>query len=204
MTAKTPTRRRGKKRTASAESAGANGTGKRKGASEPLKVDLGCGQAKQEGFVGVDISPKSDADIIHDLWTTPWPFDDNSVEEAFCSHVVEHTPDLIAFMEECYRILKPDAKIRIVWPHLRSDRAFQDPTHTRFIPEHTWSYFARDWREASELDHYPITTDFGIENMYYVSFNGDWGQRSEPSRQFALAHYWNVATDVVVDLKARK
>jgi predicted SAM-dependent methyltransferase len=173
-------------------------------AKAKIKLDIACGQNKQEGFRGVDISPDADADDIHDLTVFPWPYEDNSVEEAFCSHYVEHTPDLIAFMNEVYRILAPEAQIRIVHPHLRSDRAFQDPTHTRFIPEATWPYFAKDWREINKLDHYPITTDFGIENMFFAGFHGDWGSRHEGARQFALAHYWNVATDLVVDLRARK
>jgi predicted SAM-dependent methyltransferase len=169
-----------------------------------VKLDIACGQSKQKGFKGVDIAKVKGVDTVHDLTKFPWPFKDNSVEEAYCSHYVEHTPDLVAFMNEVYRILKPDAQIRIVHPHLRSDRAFQDPTHTRFIPEATWSYFARDWREANALDHYPIKTDFGIEQMFYNGFQGDWGQRSEQARQFALVTYWNVAVDLVIDLKCRK
>lgn len=192
-----------------------------------IKLDIACGQNKQKGYKGVDIAPESDADIRHDLNRYPWPFEDNSVSEAFCSHYVEHVPrealvllpsngngteiadhritkdGLIAFMEEVHRILKPRGTITITYPHLRSDRAFQDPTHTRFIPEATWSYFAKDWREVQNLDHYPITCDFGIENMYYTGFQGDWGSRSVQSQQFALAHYWNVAGDVVVVMKKR-
>lgn len=169
-----------------------------------MKLDIACGQNKQEGFRGVDISKDSDADDFHDLTKFPWPYEDSSVEEAFTSHYVEHTPDLIAFMNEVHRILKPDAQIRIVHPHLRSDRAFQDPTHTRFIPEATWHYFTKEWREANKLDHYPINGDFEIQQMFYNGFQGDWGQRAEPARQFALQHYWNVAVDLVVDLKAVK
>lgn len=180
-------------------------TKKRRKKAKPktVKLDIACGNSKQEGFTGIDISPACDADVIHDLTRFPWPFEDDSVDEGFTSHYVEHTPDLVAFMNEVYRILKPDAMIRIVHPHLRSDRAFQDPTHTRFIPEQTWYYFARDWREAQQLDHYPITTDFGIEQMFYSGFQGDWGSRSEESRRFALNHYWNIAQDLVIDLRKR-
>jgi len=169
-----------------------------------IKLDIACGQNKQEGFTGVDVAPTSQADVIHDLTQFPWPFEENSVEEAFCSHYVEHTPDLIGFMNELWRIMAPGAQVRIVHPHSRSDRAFQDPTHVRFIPETGWAYFARDWREANKLDHYPIICDFGIVNMFYSGWNPPWESRSEAARQFALTHYWNVALDVVVDLQARK
>jgi predicted SAM-dependent methyltransferase len=174
-----------------------------------LKLDLACGKGKQEGFTGVDISPDSDADQVVDLTQFPWPWKDDSVDELFSSHYVEHTPmgnpdGLISFVEECYRILKPDHNITIVHPHGMSARAFQDPTHRRYIVPETWPYFAKDWREAAGLGHYPITTDFGIERMWFTGFQGDWGQRAEQSRNFALAHYWNVGLDVAVVLKARK
>lgn len=177
-----------------------------------IKLDIACGQAKQEGFTGIDIADTDDADIVHDLNVYPWPIADNSVEEAFCSHYVEHIPmqlpdgtdGLCAFMNELYRVMRKDAEVRFVYPHNRTDRAFQDPTHRRFIPESNWWYYATDWREANRLDHYPLTCDFAIANMFYSGFHGDWASRSEGARQFALQHYWNIALDVVVDLKARK
>ena len=169
-----------------------------------MKLDIACGQNKQEGFHGIDISLKSDADDIHDLTQFPWPYEDNQIEEAFCSHYVEHVPDLNAFMDELYRVMEPEGKVRIIHPHLRTNRAFQDPTHLRFIPEETWFYYAKDWREANKLDHYPIECDFAVDQMFYTGFQGDWAMRSEQARAWALTHYWNVAVDLAVDLRARK
>lgn len=187
----------------------------RKKKPKTIKLDIACGQAKQEGFVGIDIADTEDADIVHDLTVYPWPLEDNSVEEAFCSHYIEHVPlevevdgdrvdGLCAFMNELYRVMENGAQVRFLYPHSRSDRAFQDPTHRRFIPEQTWAYFAKDWREANKLDHYPLVCDFGIDNMFYSGFQGDWGMRSEQARAYALQHYWNIAADVAVDLSARK
>lgn len=177
---------------------------RRKKTKTLIKLDIACGNSKQDGFRGVDISPDVQADDVHDLTVFPWPYQDNSVEEAFCSHYVEHTPDLISFMNELYRIMAPDAQVRIVHPHSRSDRAFQDPTHLRFIPESTWPYFAKDWRVLNQLDHYPIETDFGIDQMFFTGFNPPWDTKSDQARQFAINHYWNVALDLAVDLRARK
>lgn len=168
-----------------------------------MKLDIACGQNKQEGFTGVDISTECDADVIHDLTKFPWPFEDDSVEEAFCSHYVEHTPDLMAFMDECWRVMEDGAQIRIVHPYAKSDRAFQDPTHTRFIPEATWYYFSKEWREQQKLDHYPIVCNFQIVNIV-ASFNPPWDRRSAEAQQFGITHYWNVVSDLAVDLKAIK
>ena len=168
-----------------------------------LKVDLGCGQNKQEGFVGVDISSSVDADVVHDLTQFPWPFEDNQVEEVFCSHYVEHVPDLIEFMHELYRICCKKAQVRIVHPYLLSRRAWQDPTHKQFLSEAAWPYFAKDWRELNRLDHYPIHCDFGILNIMAI-YKPEWAQRSQEAQQFAMSHYWDVVDDLVVDLECRK
>ena len=174
----------------------------------PTKLDLACGQNKREGFYGVDIA--GDADLIHDLTEMPWPFEDSSIEEIHVSHYVEHTyplggprDGLIAFMDEVYRICAPDAKVQIIHPYALSSRAFQDPTHTRFIPETTWYYFSRNWRVDQSLDHYPITADFRIEGISN-GFYPEWNLRSEAARTWASQHYWNVVTDLIVDLRALK
>ena len=54
------------------------------------KLDLACGQNKQEGFTGIDIA--GNYDIQHDLTVVPWPIAKDSVDETFCSHFVEHIP----------------------------------------------------------------------------------------------------------------
>jgi predicted SAM-dependent methyltransferase len=176
----------------------------------PTRLDLACGQRKREGYFGVDLAPTDDADLVHDLMSFPWPFDDDSVEEAYSSHYVEHTypvggpnDGLIAFMNELHRICRPDAKVQIIHPYALSTRAFQDPTHTRFIPETTWYYFSLEWRTEQGLDHYPITANFevtGISN----GFHPEWTLRSDAARSWAAQHYWNVVTDLIVDLRAVK
>lgn len=162
------------------------------------KLDLGAGQNCREGFESVDIH--EDAEHQVDLFSFPWPFEDESVEEIHCSHFVEHTPDLVAFMNEMWRIMVPGATATIIHPFLKSDRAFQDPTHTRFIPDVTWWYFNEEWRKAQKLDHYPIETDFQVANIQSEWIH-PWNTRSHEAQQFALRHYWNVVTDLVVTLK---
>ena len=101
----------------------------------PFKLDLGCGMAKQLGFIGVDRIAFDGVDVIHDLEIFPWPFKDESVDEVFCSHYIEHTPDMIKFMDEMYRILKVGGKAQITAPYYANMRCWQDPTHKRAISE---------------------------------------------------------------------
>lgn len=164
---------------------------------EVIKYDLACGQNKQEGFIGVDIA--GDCDIKFDLTKFPWKFaKDNSVDELFVSHYIEHTPDLIKFMDECHRILKPGGKLSIVAPYYSSMRCWQDPTHLRAISEATFLYFNKGWRDQNRLDHYPIKSNFDFS--YGYNFSPEWATRSEEARNFALRHYMNVVNDIQVVL----
>lgn len=168
-----------------------------------MKLDLACGQNKRPGFTGVDIAPGEGVDIVHDLETYPWPFKDHSVEEIHISHYAEHVKDLNAFMNEMWRVCEKDAKVSIVGPYYTSIRAWQDPTHVRPLSEATWMYYNKGWREANKLDHYGITADFDLVNAI-LFFNEPWNQKSEDARQFAAKHYFNVVSDILVELKARK
>lgn len=169
-----------------------------------MKLDIACGQNKREGFKGVDIAPGKDVDFVWDLEQFPWaPFKDNSVDEFYVSHYAEHTKDLIKFMDEIWRIGEHGAKVTILGPYYTSIRAWQDPTHTRALSENTWPYFNKAWREANKLDHYPTKCDFDIVNMA-VFFNEPWNQKSEEARRFAQQHYFNVVSDMLVELRVRK
>jgi SAM-dependent methyltransferase len=160
----------------------------------PLKIDIACGQNKAEGFFGIDIAKAPGVDMVYDLEKFPWPIADNSVDDAICNHYIEHTKDIIKFMDEIYRILKPGAKILIRAPYYNSVRGWQDPTHTRLISEATFLYYNKDWRLANKLDHYPIHCDFDFNFGY--DFMPDWAMRSEEAKAFALRHYTNVVSDI--------
>ena len=70
-----------------------------------------------------------------------------------------------AFMDECYRIMKPDAWMHVVVPSGRSNRAFWDPTHRRFFVQETFLYLAEGWRAINRLDHYRCKCNFGSERQ---------------------------------------
>lgn len=159
----------------------------------PFRLDVACGSNKTPGFFGVDIAG-NDVDVTWDLEKFPWPFPDNSVDEIVCNHYIEHTKDLIAFMNELYRIMVPGGTAIIRAPYYNSMRAWQDPTHVRAISEATFLYYNQDWLKANKLDHYPIKCNFDFS--YGYDFAPDWAMRSEESKAFAVRHYTNVVMDI--------
>jgi SAM-dependent methyltransferase len=161
-----------------------------------FRLDIACGSNKTEGFTGIDIF--KDADIVHDLNEYPWPIKSDSVDEIVCNHFVEHVGDLIKFMDEIYRIMKPGSKATITAPYYSSMRAWQDPTHVRAISECSFLYYNKEWRKNNKLDHYPINCDFDFSYGYNINY--PWNMRSEESRNFAITHYINVVSDIIVTL----
>ena len=164
----------------------------------PFRLDIACGQSKTPGFFGVDIAKGKDVDLVWDLEKFPWPFPDSSVDEVVCNHYVEHTKDLISFMNELHRVMVPGGQALIRAPYYNSIRAWQDPTHTRAISEATFLYYNQGWLKQNKLDHYPITADFDYSFGY--DFMPDWAMRAEEARAFAVRHYTNVVADIQVVL----
>lgn len=110
-----------------------------------INLDIGCGDNKQPGFVGMDIRPGPAVDIVQDLEKFPWPLPDECVSLAVASHVVEHINPhgftFVNFMNEVWRVLKPGGKFMIAVPYAGSQGYFQDPTHCNPCNEVTWAYF---------------------------------------------------------------
>jgi len=169
-----------------------------------LKLNLACGSVKIDGFVGVDIAKTEVCDIQFDLTNRPWPFEDNSVDEIFCSHFFEHLTgeQRIGFMEEVWRILKPERGIKIICPYYTSVRASQDPTHKwPPISANTFLYFDKKWMQENGLSHYKIDFDHcNFSFQYGFDWEPEWAIRSQEARDFALKYYNNVVKDIHVVL----
>jgi predicted SAM-dependent methyltransferase len=120
-----------------------------------MKLHLGCGYNHLDGYVNVDISNKSAADVAWDIeYGLPW--DDDCVDEIITHHCLEHINDLIFVMSECYRVMKNGAIMHITVPYYKSDRAYGDPTHVRCFAEGSMKHFC-NYRHS---DFYGIYTNF--------------------------------------------
>lgn len=104
-------------------------------------LDLGCGNKKMQDAIGIDINPKTDADIIHNLNITPYPLAESTFDEIFADNVIEHLDNVVNVMEEIHRISKPDGIIVIKVPYFRSRYAYIDPTHKHYFTVDSFSYF---------------------------------------------------------------
>lgn len=108
------------------------------------KLDLGCGNSKRNGFIGLDSLPLPAVDVVHDMNVFPYPFADNEIDEIWMDQVLEHLKEPMKVMEEIHRICRNGAKVTIGVPYFRSFYAVIDPTHRNLFGVSWFSYFNPD------------------------------------------------------------
>lgn len=177
-----------------------------------MKLDIGCGKNKKDGFHGVDQYPMEGVDTVCDL-TQAWPWADGSIEEAHCAHFLEHLTNLggkwerVHFFNELSRVLAKGAKCTLILPHWASNRYYGDPTHKEPFSEMGFMYLSRDWR-TSQAPH----TDKAVNpNGYDCDFEATWGYAMHPAltgrnnehQQYAMQFYKEAITDIHATLTKR-
>jgi len=170
---------------------------------EGLKLDLGCGKNKREGFIGVDSRAFEGVDVVADL-TKRWPWDDGSVAEVNASHVVEHLdgPERIHFVNELYRVLQPGGKATIITPHWCSQRAYGDMTHKWPPVSEFWYYYlAKDWRAVNAPHNDGYTCDFAATWGY--SLRPDVAIRAQEFQFFSMSNHKEACMDTIATLVKR-
>ncbi len=172
-----------------------------------MKLDIGCGIRKQVDHVGVDIRQFEGVDVILDAGTQVWPWEDNSVDEVFSSHFIEHLTALqrIHFVNEAYRVLKPNGKLTMIAPYGFSSRAFGDLTHQWPPVTEFWSlYLNKEWRidQKNALHNDFYTCDFVGQSVF--GMHQAVAQRHPDYQQFAILFFKEAVQDIHIVLHARK
>lgn len=119
-----------------------------------MKINIGCGPYKAEGYIGIDKDPACKPDILHDI-NTGLDFKDSTIDEIYASHILEHVDDLIFVMNECWRVLVDGGVFEINVPNGNYlEYAMIDPTHKRMFFKDTFLYFS-----TSAGDKYPAYSE---------------------------------------------
>lgn len=112
-----------------------------------MRLNLGCGFNKLDGYVNVDVEPSCKPDVVHNLEATPWPWPSGSIDEIRAYHVLEHVGQqpvaFIRIIKEIHRILVDGGKLDIVTPHEHHDNYWGDPTHVRPITPAMMALFSK-------------------------------------------------------------
>lgn len=133
-----------------------------------MKINIGSGLKRIDGFLNVDHDPSVNPDYVVDLEKDMLPFEDNSVEEVKAIQILEHIGDgFFHLMKELYRVCKGGAIIDIAVPHHRHENFFGDPTHRRPITVMMLKQFSKKYCDWHKDFHNSVT---GFANRLNVDF----------------------------------
>ena len=92
-----------------------------------MKLNLGCGDKKMDGFVNVD--KYGNPDLRVDLSLFPWPWEDNSIDEIYSDNYFEHAQEFMRTWRESHRILKKGGSLTLIVPNWRNPLAVWPEQH---------------------------------------------------------------------------
>ena len=131
-------------------------------------LDLGCGNAKEEGAFGIDYRFSKGVDIVHDLNVYPWPLENDSFDLIFCKHIIEHLSDVIKAVEEIHRVLKKGGVVKIYTPHVSNIMSFKDPTHKWHFTCGSFDYFIKGLQE-NEVPYTSVSFELVKKQLVFTN-----------------------------------
>ena len=107
-----------------------------------MKLNLGCGKNKLDGYINIDKSAEVEPDLCHDI-TVGLPFETSEIDEVRAFDILEHIPPgkVIHVINEIWRVLKPGGLFEHFTPSTDGRGAWQDPTHVSFWNYNSWFYY---------------------------------------------------------------
>lgn len=103
-----------------------------------MKLHIGCGNVRKEGFINIDIVKTEATDLVLDV-RDGLPHETNSIDNIETHHFMEHltVDEAIKVLNEFHRVLKEDGEAYIEVPSIDNPKAYQ-LTHKSFWNEHTF------------------------------------------------------------------
>ena len=166
------------------------------------RIDVGCGNWKEDGYFGLDIFQAAHVDWVMDFNCDHFPFKDNSIEHAVSYHALEHVENLTHVLHEIWRVMKPNAQVFICVPYYynhihmsnifhcqhfneHSFRFFSSEATTRCLPERIWKFhFTPTWGLKGSANSF-VETEFRclkIEFDYYPEYRNIAEEEKENAR----------------------
>jgi hypothetical protein len=118
---------------------------------EKIKIDIGSGRSKLDGYITLDKEPEVNADITFDFendFIGILKYNDkfiSEVDEIRAYHILEHfrPENKVMIMKRFYDLLKEEGILDIAVPKFPSPASIQDPTHLSFWNKESFWYFTK-------------------------------------------------------------
>ena len=174
--------------------------------TDPIKLDLGCGKSKKEGFIGVDRRKFPGVDVVHDL-LVKWPWADESVAEIHMSHAMEHFTgkERVKIVNEMYRVMQPGASASVITPYWCSNRAYGDFTHQWPPVSEMWFYYLnKKWRSENapdnDIEYNPDGYSCNFECTWGYTLHPEFQSKNQERQTFAIQFYKDAVFDILATM----
>lgn len=127
---------------------------------------------------------------------------DSSIDEIQGEDILEKFPNLILFIDECHRILKPGCKAMLTCPHFLSDGAWRSPLTVRALTPQSLNFADKNWREQTKYTEAEVKANFEVQGSF--AMEQDVMNRAEEVRNFWMRRYANVAQALMFTLIKRE
>lgn len=183
--------------------------------TDGLRLNLGCGKFPMKGWVNVDGTRGPGVDHVMNLERIhSWPWDTDSVDEVYASHVIEHIQNPLRMMNQLHRVCKPDARATFLCPYGSSDDAWVNPTHVREMYVGSWAAFGQPFYWREDAAGYGYSGDWVVEEVRLRVKAEDWKlvfRVCDRNQEEALHAMWrrvqsyrNVVSEMVATLRCQK
>lgn len=124
-----------------------------------VKINFGCGANPLAGWLNCDSDPLPGVCYVN--CAGKLPFSGSCADYIYSEHLIEHLRlnEFIAFLKECYRVLKTSGKIRLVTPNLK---AFLD-----MYKGNADSDIYLQWYAKRKMPDMPFSSVNCLNSMFY-------------------------------------
>lgn len=152
--------------------------------NDQLNLNIGAGQYVINNFKSLDFYSEhyypnkkkfNKERVEYDIRQDNVPYEDNSVDNIYCSHVIEHIEEeyVIKLIKECFRVLKPSGVLRISCPDgkfLFNVSSFSN-NYWNWRAQGSFSNkqrFTTDWNSIDQYDY--LIRELSTPNCRFYNF----------------------------------
>jgi SAM-dependent methyltransferase len=157
-----------------------------------IKLHLGCGKTRLDGFVNIDAVPGCDLQL--DLNREVLPYADGSVECIFAYHTIEHLEDYLFALYEIWRVLRHGGRFLMGVPYVTlTEFNLVNPFHKRNFNEFSFDFFEHGKLKGCANETNPILFTKAWHRFNYLS---EFELLPDTVREFSRRHLFNVVRSI--------
>lgn len=142
-----------------------------------MKLEIGCGKKPRKGYATCDIRDLPSVDYV--CSADALPFDDNSIDEVYSRHVVEHftLKEFLKVFQEWNRVLKVGGQVYIICPNV------------------LWHL-----KQVLEGGHESFYTKTSGQNARYWGLGSLFGRQQDAYDVHKFGYYFELLRDILAEI----